>query len=312
MGVKNYQTREWLIEHYVRQGLSCKECARLSGYGVTGTAVHHWLRVHGIPVRSVGDHMKGEKNHFLGKHPRAATCKRISEALTGRKMREDVRRHRSEIMRGVGNHRYGKERGHGIGSWVVMLNGDTVYMRSRWEVLYADWLTAQGKQWQYEPQGFVLPNGSIYTPDFLCDGVYYEIKGWLNDEDRAKIEAFRSAYPSLTLEVMDTAALRALGIEPLYGNQKPLHLRVTGPRTHICPTCGQTFIPERKSSQFCSIRCNASRPRKPAAFLTCEVCGKVVKVYPSALKLRTTCSVECGKIAGARKRSGENHWTQRT
>ena len=78
--------------------------------------------------------------------------------------------------------------------------------RSRLEARWAVFFDACGVKWEYEPEGFVLPNGQYYLPDFLLDDVtlnhagctegndlYVEVKGKMTEEDAEKIKAF--AFP---------------------------------------------------------------------------------------------------------------------
>lgn len=75
--------------------------------------------------------------------------------------------------------------------------------RSRLEARWAVFFDACGVKWEYEPGGFVLSNGVCYLPDFLLHDVvmwdresryvgdlYVEVKGKLEDEDRAKLDRF--------------------------------------------------------------------------------------------------------------------------
>lgn len=48
-----FRDREWLLEHYVWLGESAGDIA--AQFGVTGAAVMHWLRRHGIPRRTVSE-----------------------------------------------------------------------------------------------------------------------------------------------------------------------------------------------------------------------------------------------------------------
>ena len=43
--------------------------------------------------------------------------------------------------------------------------------RSRLEARWAVFFDACHVRWEYEPEGFVLPNGQYYLPDFLLHGV---------------------------------------------------------------------------------------------------------------------------------------------
>ncbi len=70
--------------------------------------------------------------------------------------------------------------------------------RSRLEVRWAVFFDACGVRWEYEPEGFALPNGQSYLPDFLLHGVagrggdelYVEVKGKMTESDAGKIYQF--------------------------------------------------------------------------------------------------------------------------
>lgn len=85
---------------------------------------------------------------------------------------------------------------------------ETIYkgyrFRSRLEARWAVFLDALGVRWEYEPEGFVLPSGRRYLPDFrvACYGtrgdcynesvfsLYIEVKGVMTTEDAEKIKEF--------------------------------------------------------------------------------------------------------------------------
>ena len=75
--------------------------------------------------------------------------------------------------------------------------------RSRLEARWAVFFDACGVKWEYEPEGFILPNGQQYLPDFLLHDVtfnhagytegndlYVEVKGQMTAEDAEKIKGF--------------------------------------------------------------------------------------------------------------------------
>mgnify|MGYP003612618201 FL=1 len=70
--------------------------------------------------------------------------------------------------------------------------------RSRLEARWAVFFDACRVKWEYEPEGFALPNGQFYLPDFLlhgCDGrsptgLYVEVKGKMTEADAEKILQF--------------------------------------------------------------------------------------------------------------------------
>lgn len=77
---------------------------------------------------------------------------------------------------------------------------------SRLEARWAVFFDACGVKWEYEPEGFILPNGQQYLPDFLLHDVtfnhagctegndlYVEVKGRMTEEDAEKIKGF--AFP---------------------------------------------------------------------------------------------------------------------
>lgn len=70
--------------------------------------------------------------------------------------------------------------------------------RSRLEARWAVFFDACGVKWEYEPEGYKLPNGQLYLPDFLLHDVnglpdgdlYVEVKGRMTQEDASKIYSF--------------------------------------------------------------------------------------------------------------------------
>jgi hypothetical protein len=64
--------------------------------------------------------------------------------------------------------------------------------RSRLEARWAVFFDALGIEWEYEFEGFVLPNGTSYLPDFYLPdlGIWVEVKPF---DDFRKAEEFVSA-----------------------------------------------------------------------------------------------------------------------
>jgi hypothetical protein len=73
--------------------------------------------------------------------------------------------------------------------------------RSRLEARWAVFFDAIGAEWEYEPEGFVLEDGTYYLTDFHLrnvagrgeefeSGLWIEVKGNMHDDDKHKIELF--------------------------------------------------------------------------------------------------------------------------
>lgn len=77
--------------------------------------------------------------------------------------------------------------------------GEQVKVRSSYEVIYANHLIDTGTPFEYEPEVFRLANGKRYKPDFRIEGgLYIELKGWMTEGAKEKIELFRKDH-ELTL-----------------------------------------------------------------------------------------------------------------
>ena len=93
------------------------------------------------------------------------------------------------------------------------------HFRSRLEARWAVFFDELGVKWEYEPEGFELPNGKYYLPDFRvwCYGfryyerphsdfdievpiyLYIEVKGHMSPEAADKINEFAKSNPILVL-----------------------------------------------------------------------------------------------------------------
>lgn len=82
-------------------------------------------------------------------------------------------------------------------------NKGSFWMRSGWEVAFANWLDHYGISWEYETKRFWLRKGRYYTPDFYLpdQDEYVELKGWLSKKDERKMLRFNKLYPDFTLHV---------------------------------------------------------------------------------------------------------------
>ena len=94
------------------------------------------------------------------------------------------------------NPHFGKPAQHGKHSFRRDLGH---YCRSKWEANYARYLLWTGKKYNYEPKSFIiiLANGekATYTPDFLVENEWHELKGWESRNEVKKWEFFKQQYP---------------------------------------------------------------------------------------------------------------------
>ena len=143
------------------------------------------------------------------------TAKKISVALQGRKWEEtfgeertkELKKTLSLRMSGKNNPMFGKACPHRKGGFREDLGH---YVRSTWEADFARILNYCNVGYAYEPQTFELikSDGEIvhYTPDFYVksQNAFYEIKGWLHDKDKEKMDLFQEQYPKYQFVLIDT------------------------------------------------------------------------------------------------------------
>lgn len=101
--------------------------------------------------------------------------------------------------------------------------------RSRLEARWAVFFDHLGIEWQYEPQGVVLPSGKRYLPDFHLPqlALWVEVKG---DEQEFRVGAARYAEAALHL---DGTGLMVLGPVPDTRHGLPQHFVLTA-EEHCC------------------------------------------------------------------------------
>lgn len=101
---------------------------------------------------------------------------------------------------------------------------DDRYFRSSWEAnwaRYLNWLVSlrQIARWEYEPQTFeflsIKKGTRFYTPDFKVwenNGTYafHEVKGYMDDKSRVKLERMARFYPQEKVIVVDPPQYRAV------------------------------------------------------------------------------------------------------
>lgn len=91
------------------------------------------------------------------------------------------------------------------------------HFRSRLEARWAVFFDHLGIEWEYEPQGFELPSGRRYLPDFLLPtcGTWIEVKGSDEALDRELIREAARELPELRGAGEQGPRLMLLGPHPV-------------------------------------------------------------------------------------------------
>lgn len=233
-------TKQILEEMYVIKNMTYQEIANLIGKSVQ--YIQNRVREHEIKPRPAG----GRKGQAL----KPETIEKIRAKATGRKFSEEWRKNISEARKGPKNPNFGKKARHVKRCWNQHPDGRWFSMRSSWEVCYADYLTKNNLQWDYEPETFLLRDGAAYTPDFYLpeSTEYIEVKGWMTNQHKEKIAAFREQYPEKKITIADKPYLQSLGI-----NLKQIW--ITSKPQHPCELCGQSFYKKDRKQRFCGKQC---------------------------------------------------------
>ena len=123
--------------------------------------------------------------------------------------------------------------------------------RSRLEARWAVFLDALGVDYEYEPEGFELPSGKRYLPDFKvkcygtrgCDNdepfdLYIEVKGNMTLCDAERIEEFAGASANNDFDIKIENPILVVGNIPQRGKSSDsdsLGAYDTIEGTHVCP-----------------------------------------------------------------------------
>lgn len=279
--------KDWLLLNYIEKKMSLKQCGKL--LNKYGTRVSRALKKYGIPVRSVRDAYyvainEKRRNTAIS----SETAKKISDSNKGRKRSvESILKQKNTIKERKSF--YGRKPSHGKGFY-LKFDDNIQYFRSTWECIYAVYLYKNNKCWVYEPNVFKFGDGSIYIPDFLVDGRYYEVKGWLQQRHIDKVNKIKKEY-GIDIIFIRKKDIDALGITWEYVEQ---FIVAASSGLYVeCPNCSKMFLRKRKSSKFCSIQCSGVHwKNKHSIFLKCINCNKQYR-KPQSLSNSKFCSRLC-------------------
>lgn len=121
-----------------------------------------------------------------------------------------------KVRKGKNSNFYGKCY-HGKGGWYECKNGSKIWMRSSWEIKFAEYLDNKNIDWLFEPRTFPIiyeNKEGTYKPDFylILDNLYIEIKGYWRDDAFIKFESFKEQYKDIKIDVYDGEKLKELKI----------------------------------------------------------------------------------------------------
>lgn len=149
---------------------------------------------------------------------------KVSRANTGQKRTKEFCKQNSDYRIGkmpkvlMMDGQYGHiKRGH------YDINGKDMFFRSKWEAnyaLYLDFLVKQKEilKWEFEPDMFVFEKIQFGTRSYLPDfkvydskGFHYdEVKGWMDDKSKTKLNRMRIYYPDVVINLIDGKAYNEL------------------------------------------------------------------------------------------------------
>ncbi len=109
--------------------------------------------------------------------------------------------------------------GYGKGCYYNSLLQGKIWLRSSYELKFAQYLDKNNISWLYEIQTFDLGE-TTYTPDFFLPtcNLFIEIKGYMTDKAQEKINKFLDIYNDETLQILRKNDLIKLGVDILDRN----------------------------------------------------------------------------------------------
>lgn len=136
--------------------------------------------------------------------------------------------------------------------------------RSRLEARWAVFFDTLEIRWLYEPEGFVLEDGTRYLPDFYLPDyeLWIEVKGLRNEYDSHKIDLFRKGltYPEALLVLGDIPPIGVDVVDWVYRTYDGSHFDIGWNEGWdfpylpcVCPTCGKPgFEFDGRGARVCS------------------------------------------------------------
>ena len=235
---KHLKEKDTLKDLYINQRKTLKQIAKI--YNVGASTINYWMKKFGIELRHGSEAIKtqwennDERKRQIAKilldarnkpdyvyywkgKKRPDISKRLKKYnhLIEPEVIEKAKKTRIGMMKGKNNPMYGKQSPHGKGMWYKTPYDKTVFMRSKWEVRVADYLTSKKLKWEYEPERYNLGNRT-YLPDFKIftkDSFYLiEVKGWFHKRHQETMRLFREIYPNINIILWNKKCMKLAGI----------------------------------------------------------------------------------------------------
>lgn len=166
-------------------------------------------------------HPKGFKGHYHSEETKIKQSEASKNMWKNEKSKVNTKEHRQYLSdkmsmnqsKGLCNNSYSRTINGNVD-----VNGRIIFFRSSWEcdiAFYFEFLKANDKikEWEYEPTVFwfekIKRGVRSYKPDFRItkkDGsqYYVEVKGWMDDKSKTKLNRMRIYYPEIEIELINS------------------------------------------------------------------------------------------------------------
>jgi len=197
--------------------------------GIRSEKIKKWHKNNEHPLKgtkrpqNVLDALKKARSHPMSEEAKLKLSRTMQERKPnlGRKHTEESLIKMSKIQkikarRGKESNLYGRIY-HSKGDWYTNKENIKIWMRSSWELKYAQYLDSNNIEWEYEYKHFdlVVNNKEVsYTPDFylIKENKYIEIKGYWRDDAKDKFDSFKEQYPNICIDLLMKKELKELKV----------------------------------------------------------------------------------------------------
>ena len=207
-GIRNTPKTKGLLEwHKSRSKNDVKLAAKKTWDHRRSNGTDKTGRIPKSAFRPGNDNGKTGKTHdeLYGKERAKEISKKIADKLKGQASGANNPMFGKPPMNKKNNHR---------GGYVDSPTQGKVWMRSSWEIEYANHLTSHGIQWLYESARFDLGNGRTYRPDFYLPDTneWHEVKGYLTDLDKQKVSLMESVH-GIYIKIISWDEMKSLNLK---------------------------------------------------------------------------------------------------